>query len=564
MRKNVSKALAASIVTCLFSVSVARGQYRVTSSTVNIGPATWQFTYQVTNIDQGMSGHPYGLDGFAIQIPDSATVTGWTVPDPYVSGSIGSWVVTEREGGADWFGAAADPGYHWMSWWGIETLSVYPPGSTATLSVTLSDVSVGSNDGVLVTYWGLDVPPVEYVSLPPWGNYTPYVRGLVSPMAAIPERMIRPVEGYLFRGFTGSHPGIDIVALQPGDIAGRPIVAAAGGTVVGVNNSNPNEDGGYWIQIDHGDIERADGRIVGGVHTVYCHLQSPPSLTAGASVTQGQVVGNVGMTGGPEVTGFHLHFEVRESGARVDPLGYVSYSYRPGSPLEIEAHCPVDITVIDPEGYHINKSSIEIEGVVYWEEDSDEDGDLEDWICVPNRKVGVYTITVVTQSGALPTDTYTLAVTADGTTITLAEDVPVADIPAGPYLVRVSQDGPPVDVTPPVGVPVFIDVYPGRTANQIYLAKNYTIYVGVLGSSIFDVADLDSATVRFGHSGTEAKPVRAPTIRDLNGDGRNDALYGFMTFDCQFKMGDTKGVLTGQMTDGTNVTGDDSVVVFLF
>jgi hypothetical protein len=108
---------------------------------------------------------------------------------------------------------------------------------------------------------------------------------------------------------------------------------------------------------------------------------------------------------------------------------------------------------------------------------------------------------------------------------------------------------------------VDLDIYPNRTPNQVYLSRNYTISVVVFGSTSFNVATLNSSTVRFGRTGTEAAPVRAPTIRDMNADGLPDAMYGFLTFNCGFQLGDTEGVLTGKTTAGIDVIGRDSVVV---
>jgi len=109
--------------------------------------------------------------------------------------------------------------------------------------------------------------------------------------------------------------------------------------------------------------------------------------------------------------------------------------------------------------------------------------------------------------------------------------------------------------------PVDIDIYPNRTPNRIYLNRNYTIYVAVLGNSEFNVTELDSSTVKFGLTGTEASPVRAPILRDLNTDGFTDAMYGFQTFACGFALGDTEGALKGKLTIGTDVVGSDSVLV---
>jgi murein DD-endopeptidase MepM/ murein hydrolase activator NlpD len=45
-------------------------------------------------------------------------------------------------------------------------------------------------------------------------------------------------------------------------------------------------------------------------------------VRVGDTVTQGQQVGRIGSEG--NVTGPHLHFEIRVDGEPVDPLGYVS------------------------------------------------------------------------------------------------------------------------------------------------------------------------------------------------------------------------------------------------
>ena len=87
-----------------------------------------------------------------------------------------------------------------------------------------------------------------------------------------------------------------------------PIFAARGGTVIVPGF----QAGGYGnhIIIDHGN----------GYQTLYAHL-SVISVSSGQSVTQGQQIGLMGSTG--RSTGTHLHFEVRQGGALLNPAGFI-------------------------------------------------------------------------------------------------------------------------------------------------------------------------------------------------------------------------------------------------
>ena len=110
-------------------------------------------------------------------------------------------------------------------------------------------------------------------------------------------------------------------------------------------------------------------------------------------------------------------------------------------PLSIIATCPVDLSIIDPEGFTINKQSTEILGAIYTETNINGDGNLDDIIVIPNQKIGDYTITVIPESDAKPLDTYTLRVSAGDTTIVLAEDIPISDIPDQPYVIESTKTG---------------------------------------------------------------------------------------------------------------------------
>ena len=98
------------------------------------------------------------------------------------------------------------------------------------------------------------------------------------------------------------HAGIDVGAAE-----GTPIRAADSGRVVIAGWT-----GGYgnYTCIQH----------TGSLSSCYAH-QSRLGTSAGASVSQGQVMGYVGNTGNS--FGAHLHFEVRINGSPVDPMGYL-------------------------------------------------------------------------------------------------------------------------------------------------------------------------------------------------------------------------------------------------
>ncbi|MGK7889382.1 MAG: murein hydrolase activator EnvC [Leptolyngbyaceae cyanobacterium] len=108
---------------------------------------------------------------------------------------------------------------------------------------------------------------------------------------------IHPILGY--RRF---HAGIDF-----GASTGTPIWAADSGRVIFAGWY-----GGYGrsVIINHG----------GGLTTLYAHT-SRVYVTEGQMVQRGQAIAAVGSTG--LSTGPHLHFEVRQNGNPVNPLGYL-------------------------------------------------------------------------------------------------------------------------------------------------------------------------------------------------------------------------------------------------
>ncbi|WP_326523462.1 M23 family metallopeptidase [Sphingomonas sp.] len=102
--------------------------------------------------------------------------------------------------------------------------------------------------------------------------------------------------------YTRLHGGTDFAAP-----VGTPVYAAAGGVVV---SASPSACAGNMAILRHDN----------GWETRYFHLSRyADGIVAGARVTQGQTIGDVGNTG-TCTTGPHLHYEVHIDGEKVDPM----------------------------------------------------------------------------------------------------------------------------------------------------------------------------------------------------------------------------------------------------
>ena len=144
-------------------------------------------------------------------------------------------------------------------------------------------------------------------------SYAPasnYSTGSSSTAVSLGISLINPVSGIITSRFGSndsvrdhSHSGLDIAAPYA-----TPIKAAASGTVT--FSGNANDGFGNYVIISHGN----------GVTTVYAHCSSL-LVSAGQTVSQGEVIARVGSTGNS--TGNHLHFEVRKNGVTYNPENYV-------------------------------------------------------------------------------------------------------------------------------------------------------------------------------------------------------------------------------------------------
>lgn len=126
-------------------------------------------------------------------------------------------------------------------------------------------------------------------------------------IASLGISFVEPVQGMLTSGFgvrrRDNHKGLDIA-----NSMGTPIRAAASGTVTYAQYNS----GGYGnlVIISHGN----------GVQTYYGHC-SKLYVTAGQTVSQGEVISAMGSTG--ISTGSHLHWEVRINGVAQNPRNYL-------------------------------------------------------------------------------------------------------------------------------------------------------------------------------------------------------------------------------------------------
>lgn len=130
-----------------------------------------------------------------------------------------------------------------------------------------------------------------------------------------PVPTVRNISSHYGPRWGTMHRGMDI-ANGAVPIYGENIVAAADGVVIAVNSTSWYGSGwsygyGYCVIIDHGRDKY--GRTV---HTMYAHC-SAMYARMGQKVKAGEVIAKAGNSG--DVTGPHLHFEVRVNGDRVNP-----------------------------------------------------------------------------------------------------------------------------------------------------------------------------------------------------------------------------------------------------
>ena len=90
-----------------------------------------------------------------------------------------------------------------------------------------------------------------------------------------------------------------------------------------------------------------------------------------------------------------------------------------------------------------------------------------------------------------------------------------------------------------------------------------TIPIAIISTAAFNaVTSVDASSLTFGRSGIEQSLAFCNTSgEDVNGDGFPDLVCHFQTQSTGFQSGDTLGILTGKMVQGSPIVGQEAIVI---
>jgi hypothetical protein len=106
---------------------------------------------------------------------------------------------------------------------------------------------------------------------------------------------------------------------------------------------------------------------------------------------------------------------------------------------------------------------------------------------------------------------------------------------------------------------VDVDIKPGSDPNSINPSLAGDIPVAILGSDIFDVADVDVTTLTFGPDRASFDHSQGPHYEDVDGDGFTDLLAHFRVEETGIAFGEMEACAGGELLDGIPFEGCDAV-----
>jgi hypothetical protein len=112
----------------------------------------------------------------------------------------------------------------------------------------------------------------------------------------------------------------------------------------------------------------------------------------------------------------------------------------------------------------------------------------------------------------------------------------------------------------PLSLDVLVDIKPGSDPSAFNWDGHGKVPVAVLGSDVFDVYEINPATVTMNNAGVALRGKKDPTVMasysDVNGDGYTDLVVQIADIDgAIFAVGDTTATIAGYLYDGTYFSG---------
>jgi hypothetical protein len=134
---------------------------------------------------------------------------------------------------------------------------------------------------------------------------------------------------------------------------------------------------------------------------------------------------------------------------------------------------------------------------------------------------------------------------------------------SGTVLAAASMTNAVNSIPPDPLTTVQIDIKPGSDPNCFNINGHGVIPVAVLSDETFDASTIDVSTISFGGLDVRVRGNKGPmcSIEDANGDGSNDLVCQFQDNPENWDVGDDEATLTGNLQDGTEIEGTDSICI---